>query len=477
MSVIKDIQLNGSNLCNVECMDKNATLHPETCTDQVITTHAGNITLTEWLSNNETDPEQPYGGFADYNSMHSWLEENYPINAETITLPIATTSTLGAIKVGQYLSINNTGVLSVDKEALNIPEIPDINIATTSGAGIVKLGSNTSIPVALNGSDYQTTSEGKIFPLKLDSNSRAGIFIPNAYHKVNWSEIEDANNYVKNNTLTINYDGQAYEFTSNGSTDTSINISSISYNAGEGIDIDNGSIKQSAATNSSLGGIRVGYTETNNKRAVQLDPTTNQAFVELSTSVATWISNGLSRHYFNVTKTGYVPIMRIARAAGYTDGFKINQLFRLVSRHGAHFIGEFYIDFKNVSGLAGVIMARDIVSAKKDNVDFLTKNDIYVVKGTPTEEEYEAGLTANDIAVIYFNVKKLVAETSSTARCVFIVDILGCNDVDSANNKMVNNYTYYCTTNFGDDIVISSSDILSDLTGLTSWNFTTLPTA
>ena len=169
--------------------------------------------------------------------------------------------------------------------------------------------------------------------------------------------------------------------------------------------------------------------------------------------------------------------MRITKAAGYRDGFKINQLFRLVSRHGAHFIGEFYIDFKSASGLTGVIMARDIVSDKKDNVDFLTKNDIYVVKGTPTEEEYEAGLTANDIAVVYFNVKKLVAETDLTARCVFIVDVLGCNDVDNANNKMINNYIYYCTTNFGDDTVISSSDILSDLTGLTSWNFTILPTA
>lgn len=307
MSVIKDIQLNGSNLCNVECMDKNATLHPETCADQVFTTHTGNITLTEWLSNNETDPEHPYDGFAKYNSLHSWLEKNYPINAETITLPIATTSTLGAIKVGQYLSVDNTGILSVDKESLNIPEIPDINIATISNAGIVKLGSSASISVALDGSDYQTTSVGTIFPLKLDSNSRAGIFIPNAYRKVSWSEIDDASDYVKNNTLTINYGGQAYEFTSNGSTDTNIDISSVSYTAGEGIDIDNGSIKQSAATNSSLGGIKVGYTKNGDKKPVQIvtDSTSGdylKAFVDTEPhpTVGGMITNGLSAHFFRV---------------------------------------------------------------------------------------------------------------------------------------------------------------------------------
>ena len=305
--IIKDIQLNGYNLCNVECMDKNQVLHPETCVSQVLAEHNGNTTLSDWLSYNESDPTQPLGGFSDYNGLIPWLEDNYPINAETITLPTASTETLGAIKVGQYLSINNAGVLSVDKESLDIPEIPDIDIATTSDAGIVKTGSNTSIPVALNGNDYQTVATGKIFPLKLDSNNRAGIFIPNDYHKVSWSEIDDANDYVKNNTLTINYGGQTYEFTSNGSTDTNIDISSISYGAGEGININNGSIKQTVATNSSLGGIKVGYTKNGDKKPVQIvtDSTSDdylKAFVDTEPhpTVGGMITSGLSAHFFRV---------------------------------------------------------------------------------------------------------------------------------------------------------------------------------
>lgn len=59
-------------------------------------------------------------------------------NAE-YTLPKASSSTLGGIKVGSRLSIDNDGVLSADSQAYTLPT------ANASTLGGVKVGSNLSI--------------------------------------------------------------------------------------------------------------------------------------------------------------------------------------------------------------------------------------------------------------------------------------------------------------------------------------------
>lgn len=178
---IKDIQLNGSNLCNVECMDKNAVLHPETCVSQVLINNGSTQTLSDWLAG---DTESA-SGFDDYTNLLDWLNTNYPIN---ITLPVATDTTLGILKVDtsdNILNINE-GTLSFDKEALDIPVI---NNATISNSGTIKLGNSTQLNTALV--DYSITGQiqdsysydehnGHVFafPLRVDSENRAAVTIP-----------------------------------------------------------------------------------------------------------------------------------------------------------------------------------------------------------------------------------------------------------------------------------------------------------
>ena len=178
---IKDIQLNGSNLCNVECMDKNAVLHPETCISQVLINNGGTQTLSDWFAKDTESAE----GINNYTSLLDWLDTNYPID---ITLPVATNTTLGILKVDtsdDILNINE-GTLSFDKEALDIPVI---NNATISNSGTIKLGNSTQLNTALV--DYSISGQiqdsysydehnGHVFafPLRVDSENRAAVTIP-----------------------------------------------------------------------------------------------------------------------------------------------------------------------------------------------------------------------------------------------------------------------------------------------------------
>lgn len=206
MSATKDIKLNGSNLCNTECNDKNAIVHPETCVNNVLTTHTGDKSLSDWLTYNTADPTEPLDGFGVYNGLIPWLQHYYPVG--TYTLPKATNATLGGIIVGSNLTIDNNGVLSVN---MTVPTISKASFGnntvstdyTINGYGTIKLGNDTAISTDF-GNGTISYEESYKFPLRLDSKGRAGIEIDaslfgDIQKQANWYQEDNTKvDYIKN---------------------------------------------------------------------------------------------------------------------------------------------------------------------------------------------------------------------------------------------------------------------------------------
>lgn len=119
MAIMKK-QLKGENLCNLSCTEQKKVIHPENdITDVLMTEETSDaISLKDWIlgdltAQNNTEP-------TIQSSLKVWLQ-NYYNGDVAFTLPTASASTKGGVKVGQYLTINNE-VLSVNKNSLNIPE-------------------------------------------------------------------------------------------------------------------------------------------------------------------------------------------------------------------------------------------------------------------------------------------------------------------------------------------------------------------
>lgn len=181
---VKDLQLKGNNFCDMECVDRNSIIHPETCVNQVLTgnNNADNTAqdLSDWLAK---DTASGYG-FTGYSSLLQWLNTNYPISQSGI--PIATYSTLGGVIIDHtdnILNINASGLLSVNKSALGIPTL---NNAAFSTKGIIKLGNDTILTTDfentfISGQTHDAyTFNGHVYalPLRLDNQGRAGVVIP-----------------------------------------------------------------------------------------------------------------------------------------------------------------------------------------------------------------------------------------------------------------------------------------------------------
>lgn len=252
---IIDRKLIGKDLCGHECVDNNSVIHPETCTDQVLTECSGSKTLTEWIDG-DSDQEVHHGSFNTYHSLIEWLNANYP--RDTYSLPIATYSNITSPHIGgimvdpAYLTLSNSGILGVNVSALNIPSI---SAATFSTQGIVKLGNDT----VLNNNFANTTitdTDVALYPLRADSNGCTGIAIPNSsleQKQVDWSQSDESSvDYIKhkpeiptvnNSKITIKQgDITKGQFTLNQSTPNTIILDTVdNYNDFTGAtDEDNG---------------------------------------------------------------------------------------------------------------------------------------------------------------------------------------------------------------------------------------------
>ena len=94
LSMIRDIQLKGSNLLDYKCNNSNI-VHPETCVDMVK------------LSNNEDDNK----------TLKDWMEEQTPGNIEA-----ASDTTLGGIKIGY---VGNYSPVKLDSNNKAYVEVED----------------------------------------------------------------------------------------------------------------------------------------------------------------------------------------------------------------------------------------------------------------------------------------------------------------------------------------------------------------
>ena len=292
---VTDKQILGSNLCNIECTEKNNIIHPETCVNQVLIGNGSTVNLPAWFDG-DTDPEVHHGSFGDYSNMLAWLEANYPHN--TYTLPIATNEVLGGIKVGEHLTIDSeTGVLSVN---LNVPSYSQ---ATYTDLGLIKLGDNNPLPSTV-GSDIT------IFPVQLDSVGHAGVAIPNSnLTQVNsdWTAESGSPAYIEhkpsisNAQITLRLNSASIgSFTLNQSTPSTINISlgqplnsiqtlgtPVAANktfVWNGFEWAYGNVNEyelQPATDQALGGIKIGYTDSGALKAVHLDGS-NKAYVDVT---------------------------------------------------------------------------------------------------------------------------------------------------------------------------------------------------
>lgn len=75
--MIEDIKLTGRNINGVECENKNNTLHPETCTDQVKMSHESSDSLYKWITSPCSGSERILPLEV---SLLQWLINNYSVN-------------------------------------------------------------------------------------------------------------------------------------------------------------------------------------------------------------------------------------------------------------------------------------------------------------------------------------------------------------------------------------------------------------
>lgn len=111
----------------VSCEDLTLQIYPKTTADQVILNEDTGLTLSQWIGTS------PLTG-----TLLSWLMVNYPMNGGgggSYTLPVATSTVLGGIKIGSGLAIDD-GVVSTDLSASSI-----INSGIKIGS--IKAGTST----------------------------------------------------------------------------------------------------------------------------------------------------------------------------------------------------------------------------------------------------------------------------------------------------------------------------------------------
>jgi hypothetical protein len=215
-------------------------------------------------------------------------------------LPIASTSTLGGIKVGQGLDITGNGTLYVNTTTMYLP------VATTSTLGNVIVGNNIKITkeglISVN--DASTTASGVI---RVDGTT---IQIVDGIASVGYIPaqgfvVKDEGTSVNNTTTILNFVGSAISVTASGDTAT------ITVNASNGVQIlEEGTNVKSTATNINFTGELVAVTATTDGVDVDIDINLGlRDWVDQPYSVGTqvWATNNLWTRRAGGTDDGGVP--------------------------------------------------------------------------------------------------------------------------------------------------------------------------
>ena len=288
---------------------------------------SGDICLTLTLGNSETlTVDLPY---------------------DTYTLPKATSSALGGMKVGYTASGKNYPVvLDANGNAyVNVPWVnTDTNTTYTAGAGLQLNGTTFNLVEASSTAvggiklGYTENANARLYAVKADGNG-------NAYVSVPWS---DTNTHYTSYLYAGASGTQTNGTTTNGNTYLKLvesdiirssrlikgtGATTVTSDSSGNITIHTPGYSLPAATSATLGCIKTGYSSTDNYRAVQLD-SSNNGYVYIpagSTSQAGLIST--------TDKTYLDKAMRVSGAYMYANA---------TSGNGSSYQG--YYDFINSDG-------------------------------------------------------------------------------------------------------------------------------
>lgn len=407
---VKDFQLKGNNICNVDCMDANAILHPETNVDQLKIGLLSSKTLTDWLTFNPDNPTQPFDGFDSYNGLIPWLNHYYP-RGESGSIVPATKTTIGGVVIGDNLDVTEEGTLSVDVESLNIPD--EVSTASVDTEGTVKLGNGTRTPVNFSTSTIVDGDNYYQYPLRIDANNRTGIVIPQATFsqvQTDWNQTDTSSvDYIKNKPTIPTVNNSIVTVQQGGVTKSTF---TLNQNSNVTVYLDSTDVP--VASNSTIGGIKIGYTKEDNKKPVQLDAN-NMAYVdtEQHLTIGDMITNGLSAHFYRVgtgssagsfTQNTWIPIiMSVSNNIG-----KCSVEFEILGReYGKTSYGKYYVN--HMTNTTNKLICLSFYSEDTNHFDY---NDIRAAK---------YAVDNNNVTIIVYKKVRNVSDS------MFIVNILAEN--------------------------------------------------
>jgi hypothetical protein len=212
----KDITLKYKYINNseMECGDKNATLHPQTCLSQVLVHHnsSEDYNLHNWITSfKELELKE---------TLLDWLNTYYPHPNDTYNLPIATNSTLGGVVIGEGLSIDENGLLSVTNISNNnyefnldqfsiINNTLHINPATYYNLGAVRLSFESIIDsYKFYSANTTSTSDQYIFRVGRTQENQMAVVVPrNLFDSGNNSNVPNKSTYI----ITCKSTGNDYD--------------------------------------------------------------------------------------------------------------------------------------------------------------------------------------------------------------------------------------------------------------------------
>ena len=265
------------------------------------------------------------------------------LSGGTFNLTAATSTTLGGIKTG-FTTNGSSYAVMVNVNGAAYVNVPWVNTTYTAGEGLELSGTTFNLASASSESaggiklGYTTNANARLYAVNIDSEGRAYVSVP-------WT---DTNTHYTSYLYAGASGTQTNGTTTNGNTYLKLvesdiirssrlikgtGATTVTSDSSGNITINTPGYSLPAATSATLGGIKTGYSSTDNYRAVQLD-SSNNGYVYIpagSTSQAGLIS-ATDKTYLNKA-------MRVSGAYMYANA---------TSGNGSRYQG--YYDFINSDG-------------------------------------------------------------------------------------------------------------------------------
>lgn len=223
-------------------------------------------------------------------------QATYSGSTTTFNIPIASSTALGVVKIGDHI-ISNSGTISVPLvDANNNGVVPKISGSNTAVAGDLILVGTTSdgaiwkkLPIGVD--TWRSIFVGSAQLLESGTDSGNLTFVGDGKTTVTgnngtisitstWRDVKVGTTSIGDNALTLKQ-GSNITLANNSGTVT-ISATDTTYTAGTGLKLEGTKFNLLPATSNDLGGIQLGFTNTDGskKYAVQVD-SNNKAYVEV----------------------------------------------------------------------------------------------------------------------------------------------------------------------------------------------------